>query len=146
MPSCSNVVASSTFPRSVPLSQLIKIGKLIQPKKQIVTLQLQAFDVESRSLKDKLEAVFSIDVDKFANGGYPDAFLAIGVKRLAGKFVVKRSHRVKELLEYFHTLDSHTRKVVQIMFLFITSLCCCVTALLWDLVKHSLYQAVLCSA
>lgn len=40
VPGGSNVVATSTFPRSVPLSQLIKIGKLIPPKKDIATLQL----------------------------------------------------------------------------------------------------------
>ena len=114
-PSCSNVAASSTFPRSVPLSQLIKIGKLIPPKKEIVTLQLEAFDVESRSWKDKVDAVLSIDVDSFASGGCCDAFSATGVKGLVGQFVVKRyrSDHVKELLEYFHSLDTHTRKVVQ---------------------------------
>ena len=110
-----NVVTSSAFPNSVPLSQLIKIGKLIPPKKTVVTLQLESFNVESSSWKDKVEAVMSIDVDKFASGGCRDAFLATGLKGLVGKFVVKRYRpdRVKELLEYFHFLDTHTRKVVQ---------------------------------
>ena len=115
VPGGSNVVATSTFPRSVPLSQLIKIGKLIPPKKGIATLQLEEFAVESKSWKDKVEAVLSINVDKFASGGCRDAFLATGLKGLVGQFVVKRYRpdRVEELLEYFHSLDAHTRKVVQ---------------------------------
>ena len=115
VPGGSNVVATSTFPRSVPLSQLIKIGKLIPPKKDIATLQLEEFDVESKSWKDKVEAVLSINVDKFASGGCRDAFLATGLKGLVGQFVVKRYRpdRVAELLECFHSLDAHTRKVVQ---------------------------------
>ena len=117
VPSCSNIAPSSrsVFPQSVPLSQLIKIGKLIPPKKDIVTLQLEAFDVERRSWKDPVEVVLSISVDKFASGACRDAFLATGLKGLDGKFVVKRyrSDRVAGLVEHFQSLDTHTRKVVQ---------------------------------
>jgi hypothetical protein len=62
---------------------------LIPPKKTVVTY-LESFDVESSSWKDTVEAVMSIDVDKFASGGCCDAFLATGLKGLVRKFVVKR--------------------------------------------------------
>ena len=110
-----NVPPSSIFPQSVPLSQLIKIGKLIPPKKDIVTLQLEAFDVASRSWNDPVEAVLSISIDKFASGACRDAYLATGLKGVSGKFVVKRyrSDQVVQLIQLFHCLDTHTRKVVQ---------------------------------
>jgi hypothetical protein len=77
----------------------------------MVTLQLEAFDVETRSWKDPLE-VLSISIDKLASGAYHDAFLATGLKGLDGKFVVKR-YRSAELVQHFQSLDAHTRKVVQ---------------------------------
>jgi hypothetical protein len=112
---------------------------LIPPKKDIVTLQLEAFDVERRSWKDPVEVVLSISVDKFASGACRDAFLATGLKGLDGKFVVKRyrSEQVAELVEHFQSLDTHTRKVVQMHALLGTFHYCCVMVLLLNSAIHS---------
>ena len=115
VPDASKVAPSHVVARSVPLSQLIQMGKLILPKKDVVTLQLEHFDVQNKCWHDPIEAVLAVRIDKFASGGCRDAFLATGIKGLKGKLMVKRYRpdRVKELEDLFHSLDDHTRKVVQ---------------------------------
>ncbi len=106
---------SCMIPASVPLSQLIMMGKLIPPKKNVVTLQLEQFNVTSKSWENPVSAVLSVSVEKFASGGCRDAFVANGMKGVSGKMVLKRYklERIDELSHLFNSLDEHTRKVVQ---------------------------------
>ncbi|CAB4033641.1 Transient receptor potential cation channel subfamily M member 6 [Paramuricea clavata] len=106
---------SSMIPKSVPLSQLIMMGKLIPPKKNVVTLQLEQFNVTLKCWENPLEAILSVSVEKFASGGCRDAFEANGMKGFSGKLVLKRykPERIDELTHLFNSLDDHTRKVVQ---------------------------------
>ena len=80
---------SSTIPKSVPLSQLIMMGKLIPPKKNVVTLQLEQFNITSKCWENPIPAILSISVEKFASGGSRDGFVANGMKGVSGKMVLK---------------------------------------------------------
>lgn len=106
---------ASVIPKSVHLSQLFMLGKLIPTKKEIATLNLEWFDVCNQSWQDPIASVLSVDVEKFASGGCRDAFVATGLKGVSGKMVLKRykSEQVDQLVSNFHSLDEHTRNVVQ---------------------------------
>eukprot|EP00112_Aurelia_sp_Birch-Aquarium-sp1_P020862 Seg5477.1 transcript_id=Seg5477.1/GoldUCD/mRNA.D3Y31 product="hypothetical protein" protein_id=Seg5477.1/GoldUCD/D3Y31 len=76
--------------KSVPLSEMIKIGKLIPPSREIVCLMLESFDVETQTWCDPVESKISLSKEKFASGGCRDAFHATGLSGVAGKLVLKR--------------------------------------------------------
>ena len=61
------------------------------------------------------EQFTTVSVDKFASGGFRDAFVANGMKGVSGKMVLKRykPERITELSHLFNSVDDHTRKVVQ---------------------------------
>ena len=49
---------SSRIVASVPLSAMLKVGKLIQPTVDIVSIQLEEFDLGERSWRHPFEARF----------------------------------------------------------------------------------------
>ena len=106
---------SCTIPKSVPLIQLIMMGKLILPKENVVKIQLEQFNITSKSWENPITALLSVSIEKFASGGCRDAFVANGMKGVSGKMVLKRYKPdcVAELSHLFKSLDDHTRKVVQ---------------------------------
>ena len=111
VPDENEIGKSSTIPKSVPLSQLIMMGKLIPPKKNVVTLQLEQFNITSKCCENPIPAVLSVSVEKFASGGCRNAFVANGMKGVSGKMVLKRYK--PECVHLFNSFDDHTRKVVQ---------------------------------
>lgn len=86
----------SNVPASVPLSAVMNFGKFIPPK-------------PSRGLR------VSLSNEKFASGGFRDAFECTALSGLNGKFVLKKyiEDNVPKILQHFESLDVHTRKVVQ---------------------------------
>ena len=61
---------SSRIVASVPLSAaMLKVGKLIQPTLDIVSIQLEKFDLGGRSWRHPFEARFSLSKEKFACSG-----------------------------------------------------------------------------
>ena len=44
-------VTDSKVPASVPLSQMLNIAKLIKPKKEIITLQLEQFEIKEKKVE-----------------------------------------------------------------------------------------------
>ena len=60
-------VIKSRMPASVPLSAMINMGKLIPPKpsKDLVTLQLEEFSIESKMWLDPFEVRLAVSKDKF---------------------------------------------------------------------------------
>ena len=44
-------VTNSKVPASVPLSQMLNIGKFIKPKKEIMTLQLEQFEIKKKNVE-----------------------------------------------------------------------------------------------
>ena len=108
-------VESSIFAESVPLSQLITIGTLIPPRDNIVTVEVESFDVSHRCWQDPFTAQLSVSIDEFASGGTRDAYSAKGIAGLEGKIVVKRyrSNCIEDIERLFNSSEDHTRKTVQ---------------------------------
>ena len=108
-------VESTIFAKSVPLSQLIKLGELIPPKNNVVTIELEAFDVNRKCWQDPFVVQLSVSIEKFASGGSRDAYLAKGIKGMEGKFVVKRYRPdcIEDIERLFNSTEDHTRKTVQ---------------------------------
>ena len=82
---------STRIVASVPVSAMLKVGKLIQPTVEIVSVQLEEFDLGKRSWHHPFEARFSLSKEKFASGAFRDAYLASAFCKLGpGKFVLKK--------------------------------------------------------
>jgi hypothetical protein len=80
---------------SVPLSQMLNLGKVIQPEVDIVKLQLEEFSVSELKWLEPVEATLSVQCKSFASGGSCDAFM---VRVISGglpkaKYVLKRAGR-----------------------------------------------------
>ena len=110
--------APSKIPASVPLSAMLQIGKLIQPKVDAVTLQLEQFDLKAREWLPPFEVKVSLSKEKFASGAFRDAYEATvisGGLQPGEKYVVKKfkEEQTKEVERLFHSIEDHTRKMVQ---------------------------------
>ena len=98
-------VESTVLARSVSLSQLIKLGTLIPPKNNVVTVEVEAFDVNRKCWQDPFAVQLSVSIEKFASGGSRDAHLAKGLKGLEGNFLVKRyrSNCIEDIERLFNS-------------------------------------------
>ena len=109
-------IAKSSIAASVPLSQMLKLGKLIVPEVDIVTLSLEEFSLAEMRWLEPFQATFSLERKSFASGGFRNAYLAKAISGIAkGKYVLKRykEDKVNEIKELFGTTEAHTRKVIQ---------------------------------
>ena len=109
-------VANSKVPASVPLSQMLNIGKFIKPKKEIMTLQLEQFEIKEKMWKDPMEVKMSVHTEKCASGGFRDAFEADAISGIRpGKYVLKRykQNTLAPIIELFTSAEIHTRKAFQ---------------------------------
>lgn len=68
---------------SVPLSAMLKVGKLIQPTVDIVSVQLEEFDLGEKSWRNPFEARLSLSKENFASGSFRDAYLSTALSELA---------------------------------------------------------------
>ena len=106
------VVQPSTFPKSVSLSTLLQLGKVIHPKcnNKIIELYLEEFCIERKEWLLPFSAKVSINSSPFASGGFRNAFEAQAISGLEGKYVLKRyiPDQVKAIEEMFGSLDIHT--------------------------------------
>ena len=110
-PSISTKVAAS-----VPLSAMLKLGKIIQPTEEIVTLYIEEFKIRDKTWAQPFEVTLSISKQKFASGGCRDAYIATPISGLQpGKYVLKkiREEKVGEIKQLFKSIEEHTRKAVQ---------------------------------
>ena len=110
-PSKSTKVAAS-----VPLSAMLKLGKIIQPTEEIVTLQLEEFKINEKAWAQPFEVTLSLAKEKFASGGVRDAYTATPLSGLSpGKYVLKKvqEQKVDEIEKLFKSIEEHTRKAVQ---------------------------------
>lgn len=73
------------------LSAMMNMCKFIPPKpsKDLVTLQLEEFSIENKKWLDPLEVRLAVSKEKFANGGFRDAYDCIALSGLKGRFVLK---------------------------------------------------------
>lgn len=101
---------------SVPLSAMLKVGKLIQPTVDIVSVQLEEFNLGEQSWRQPFESRFSLSKQKFASGSFRDAYHATPLSELSpGKYVLKKfkENQVQEIERLFSSMESHTRKMVR---------------------------------
>ena len=96
---------------------MMNLGKFIPPKlsRGLVTLQLEEFSVEEKKWLDPFDVRLSLKRDKFASGGFRDAFECTALSGLKGRFVLKKykEDQVESIIANFGSLEIHTRKVVQ---------------------------------
>ena len=111
------VVQPSTFPKSVSLSTLLQLGKVIHPKcsNEIIELYLEEFCIEKKEWLLPFSVKVSVNGSPFASGGFRNAYEAQAISGLEGKYVLKRyiPDQVNAIEEMFGSLDIHTRKSVQ---------------------------------
>ena len=104
------------MPVSVRLSEMLKLGRLIKPKKEVITLQLEEFIIKEKMWQDPVEVKLCVDTEKFASGGFRDAFIAVAISGMRpGKYVLKqyKQDTIGSIIELFGSTQLHTRKSVQ---------------------------------
>ncbi|XP_015762726.1 PREDICTED: myosin heavy chain kinase B-like [Acropora digitifera] len=109
-------IAKSSFAASVPLSKMLKLGKVIVPEVDIATLFLEEFSLTEMRWLEPFKTTFSLERKSFDSGGFRDAYLAKAISGIPkGKYVLKRykEDKVAEIKELFGTTEAHTRKVIQ---------------------------------
>ena len=100
----------------VPLSKMLKLGKVIVPEVDIATLFLEEFSLTEMRWLEPFKTTFSLERKSFDSGGFRDAYLAKAISGIPkGKYVLKRykEDKVAEIKELFGTTEAHTRKVIQ---------------------------------
>ena len=112
----SEVTTKKQYPKSLSISEMIKLGKKIEESTTIV--HLFTFDLQSMSWsKSPIEVEFSVSKKPFASGGFREAYKATSqAKNISGKtWVIKKylPDAAKTISEIGETAESHTRKVVQ---------------------------------
>ena len=85
--------APSKIPASVQLSAMLQIGKLMQPKVAVVTVELEQFDLKSREWLPPFEVKVSLSKEKCASGAFRHAYEATvisGGLQPGEKYVLKK--------------------------------------------------------
>ena len=101
---------------SVSLNAMLKLGKLIQPSTEIVSIELEEFDIHQKQWRPPFEARFPVAKEKFASGSFRDVALVTVISgHQSEKYVVKKfkSDQVEDIKNLFTSVEVHTRKVVQ---------------------------------
>eukprot|EP00794_Sanderia_malayensis_P013471 gene13471-14862_t len=105
------------YPDSVPISQLLQLGKFIPPSREVIEIELEEFDVEKREWLAPFQAKLSVCKNSFASGGFRNAFLVDALSGLKGppQYVLKRCkpEGIQIILDNFGSVENHTRKSVQ---------------------------------
>ena len=110
---------SVVTPKSLSISQLLRAGKLVKPIKQnIVTLELETFDIQKMQWIKKGSYQFDIEENKFSSGAFRDSFKAraISPDMQSNLWVVKQYQpSAKDTItdDLHMSLEDHTRKQVQ---------------------------------
>ena len=111
------VTTKSAYPKSVPLSSLLKLGKIIPPKcnQDIIELYVEEFSIEKKEWAAPIPVKSSVDQKSFACGAVRDDFEAQALSGLNGRYVLKRykQDQIAAIVALFGSVDNHTRKCVQ---------------------------------
>ena len=94
-------IAKSSFAASVPLSKMLKLGKVIVPEVDIATLFLEEFSLTEMRWLEPFKTTFSLERKSFDSGGFRDAYLAKAISGIPkGKYTKKiKSLKSKSYLE-----------------------------------------------
>ena len=111
------VTKSSVIPRSVSLSQMLKVGQLIEPETNVVTLHLEEFAVNELKWLDPFPVTLSLHRKSFSEGSFREAYMAKPLSGLPkGDYVLKKYKEGEKpgIIELFGSMEAHTRKSVQL--------------------------------
>ena len=79
------VQTTSTFPKSLSLSTLLQLGKVIHPKcNEIIELYLEEFSIDKREWLLPFSVKVSVNSSPFASGGFRNAFEAQAIYTRSG--------------------------------------------------------------
>lgn len=95
---------------------MLKMGKIIPPSKETLTVYLEEFSVDEKAWLNPFEVRLSVAKKKFASGGFRDAVEATALSGgLKGRYVLKKykPDQVTKIEEMFESMEIHTRKSVQ---------------------------------
>ena len=111
-----NCPQPSMMPASMPLSVMLKLGKLITPKTDVVTLTLEEFSVTDMRWLEPFQVRLSLQKEKFASGTFRNAYEANALSGIQnGKYVLKKikENQIHDIEQLFNSVEDHTRKAVQ---------------------------------
>lgn len=108
----------TVYPESISIDELLKAGQLVKPKtKNNVSLLLERFDMKAQEwvpVEKSLDVL--VDTERFAFGGFRDAFLGVSRDGSRKKWVLK-TYNEKAVRTITVTMNSnpedHTRKNIQ---------------------------------
>ena len=104
------------MPASMPLSEMLKLGKLITPKTDIVTLTLEEFSVTGMEWLEPFQVRLSLQKEKIASGTFRNAYEANSLSGIQnGRYVLKKmkENQIHDIEQLFNSVEDHTRKAVQ---------------------------------
>ena len=104
------------MPSSMPLSVMLKLGKLITPKTDVVTSTLEEFSVTDMRWLKPFQVRLSLQKEKFATGTFRNAYEANALSGIQnGKYVLKKikENQIHDIEQLFNSVEDHTRKAVQ---------------------------------
>jgi hypothetical protein len=96
---------------------MLKIGKVINPDSDIVTLHLEEFSIAEMEWLMPFEVKLSLRRVPFAQGSFREAYVANVLSGLpVAKYVLKKylKDKTDEITQLFGSLEAHTRKAVQL--------------------------------
>ena len=96
---------------------MLKLGKIIQPTEEIVTVQLEGFKINEKAWAQPVEVALSLAKEKFASGGVRDAYIATPLSGLSPeKYILKtvQEQKVDEIEKLFKSIEERARKAMQI--------------------------------
>ena len=106
----------SMMAASMPLSVMLKLGKLITPKTDVVTLTLEEFFVTDMRWLEPFQVRLSLQKEKIASGTFRNAYEANALSGIQnGKYVLKKmkENQIHDIKQLFNSVEDHTRKAVQ---------------------------------
>ena len=111
-------VPSTAFPKSVCIADLMHAAKLVKPPDVTqITLTLESYDITAKKWETCRNLTILKDNQKFAEGGFRNAFLATSNDQsVHSKWVIKETKEdmMSQVTHTFNiTLAEHTRKQVQ---------------------------------
>ena len=108
----------SSVPKSVSVSVMLKMGKLIVPENKVVTLKVEEFSIEQgMTWLESIEVAMSVQCKPFAEGAFREAYMAKVFTGLPkGDYVLKKYKKdeAEGIASLFDSIESHTRTSVQL--------------------------------
>ena len=112
---------SSSVPKSVSVSAMLKMGKLIVPENEVVTLKVEEFSIEQgMTWLESIEVTMSVQCKPFAEGAFREAYMAKVLTGLPKEDYVLKKYKkdeVEGIASLFESIESHTKKSVQLVLL-----------------------------